>query len=231
MSSATLPAVVANGAGSMPSVIFVATKPGPDDHDAHARADQPVAETLGEPVEPGLGRPVGAVLGADPLAGDGREHHDRALALPLHAVGDDEERRDLAAEVHRDRLGRLGRVRVVVVLVAQDAECGQHEVDLGGDGRTRRRAPSRGSADRARRTRRSRPWSRRRNGSARRSLRARRGDGRRGPRCGNDPAIRRSTVSMAMSDPPPSTNTDCTPPNASRIDSPLWFPQPVGSCR
>ena len=73
---ATCSGSVASGAASRPSVIFECTNPGRTTMTPDAGADEAVAQSLAERVEPRLARSVDEVRPAGPLAGDRRQHDD-----------------------------------------------------------------------------------------------------------------------------------------------------------
>ena len=92
--SATASGVVDSGAGSMPSVIEVCTKPGRTTR-RRRRCRRASRRGPGRRRRaPALDDAVDEVRLADPLAGDRRQHDDRAVALLLQPPADVEQGRD-----------------------------------------------------------------------------------------------------------------------------------------
>ena len=99
--SATASGSVASGAASIPSVIFVCTKPGRTTTTRTPAALEAVAEALAERVEPGLARPVDEVRSSGP-ARRRPTRARRSVPWPCRA------HRLRQRHEHRDRAGEVG---------------------------------------------------------------------------------------------------------------------------
>ena len=200
-----------------PAVICVRTNPGRTIRTLAPLPTSESAEALAERVGAGLRGPVDEVVLPGPLAGHRGDDRERPVALRAEPVGDDQAGRHRAHVVGGDGLGGMLGVLLEVLLGAEDTERDQHHVEVAvtvehlADHLLVRRGVVGVEGDRLH------------GGGAGRHA----GDppGPAGPRAvgpasttvRQPPLTSRSTVARAISEPPPSTSTDCTPPRASRM--------------
>ena len=85
---------------------------------------QPAPET----VQAGFGCPVNQVGPAGPDRGDGRQHHDRAVALGPHPAGAGQQGGDVAGEVGADQRGSAAGVLVQLRLRDQHPGRGDDQI-------------------------------------------------------------------------------------------------------
>src|SRR5262249_53010999 len=93
-----------------------------DRDDTHAGAEEPVAKTLEEDGQAGLGRAVNVVALPPPVSRDGGEGAEKSGALLLEEVSENREDRDRASEVRVEDPPRLGGIGLRLPLIAQSSE-------------------------------------------------------------------------------------------------------------